>query len=307
MSIDLTNPMFTNEDSARAYFEAIRWPNGPVCSHCGVVNEATLVKGKSHRPGMYQCNACREPFTVTIGSVMESSHVPLHKWALAFRLMASSKKGVSAHQLMRSLGLGSYRTAWFMAHRVREAMADRDPEPLGGKGKTVEIDETFIGKPDQHFVNGKGWQGKRGTATKRKVLTMVERGGRSVSVKVEDLTQATLKTVIGKHVVLDSTLNTDEAQHYKALGKNFADHEAVNHGNEEYARGETTTNTVEGFFGIFKRGMVGVYHQCGEGHLQAYLNEFDFRYSNRIKLGVDDTERTRRAIKGAEGKRLTYR
>jgi transposase-like protein len=307
MSIDLTNPMFTNEDAARAYFEGVRWPNGPVCPHCGVVNEATLVKGKSHRPGMYQCNACREPFTVTIGSVMESSHVPLHKWALAFRLMASSKKGVSAHQLMRNLGLGSYRTAWFMAHRVREAMADRDPEPLGGKGKTVEIDETFIGKPDQVFVNGKGWQGKRGTATKRKVLTMVERGGRSVSVKVEDLTQATLKTVIGKHVVLDSILNTDEAQHYKALGKNFADHQAVNHGNEEYARGETTTNTVEGFFGIFKRGMVGVYHHCGEAHLQAYLNEFDFRYSNRIRLGVDDTERTRRAIKGAEGKRLTYR
>src|SRR5580700_1926596 len=238
MTADLLNPIFTDATKARAHFEAIRWPNGPVCSHCGVVNEATLVKGKSHRPGMYQCNACREPFTVTIGSVMESSHVPLHKWALAFRLMASSKKGVSAHQLMRSLGLGSYRTAWFMAHRVREAMADRDPEPLGGRGKTVEIDETFIGKPDQKFVNGKGWQGKRGTATKRKVLTMVERGGRSVSVKVEDLTQATLKNVIGKHVVLDSTLNTDEAQHYKALGKNFAEHEAVNHGDGEYARGE---------------------------------------------------------------------
>jgi len=241
MSIDLTNPMFTNEDAARAYFEGVRWPDGPVCPHCGVINEATLVKGQSHRPGLYQCNACREPFTVTIGSVMESSHVPLHKWALAFRLMASSKKGVSAHQLMRSLGLGSYRTAWFMAHRVREAMADRDPEPLGGKGKTVEIDETFIGKPDQRFVNGKGWQGKRGTATKRKVLTMVERGGRS------------------------------------------------------------------GFFGIFKRGMIGTFHHCGENHLQAYLNEFDFRYSNRIKLGVDDTERMRRAVKGAEGKRLTYK
>ena len=307
MSFDLTNPIFNDEDAARGYFEGVRWPNGPVCPHCGVVNEATLVKGKSHRPGMYQCNACREPFTVTIGSVMESSHVPLTKWALAFRLMAASKKGVSAHQLMRMLGLGSYRTAWFMAHRVREAMADRDPEPLGGKGKTVEIDETFIGKPDQKFVTGKGWQGRRGTATKRKVLTMVERGGRSVSVKVEDLTQATLKNVIGKHVVLDSTLNTDEAQHYKALGKNFAEHEAVNHGDGEYARGVTTTNTVEGFFGIFKRGMTGVYQHCGEAHLQAYLNEFDFRYSNRIKLGVDDVERTRRAVKGSEGKRLTYK
>jgi transposase-like protein len=190
-------------------------------------------------------------------------------------------------------------------------MADRDPEPLGGKGKTVEIDETFIGKPDQKFVNGKGWQGKRGTATKRKVLTMVERGGRSVSVKVEDLTQKTLKAIIGKTVVLDSILNTDEAQHYKALGKSFSDHKAVNHGNGEYSRRDgdqkTTTNTVEGFFGIFKRGMIGVYHHCGEEHLQAYLNEFDFRYSNRSGLGIDDTERANRAIRGAAGKRLTYR
>jgi transposase-like protein len=308
MAFDLTDPIFNNEDAARAYFESVRWPDGkPVCPHCGVIGQATLVHGKSHRPGMYQCNACREPFTVTVGSVMESSHVPLHKWALAFRLMAASKKGVSAHQLMRLLGLGSYRTAWFLAHRVREAMADRDPEPLGGKGKTVEIDETFIGKPDEVFVNGKGWQAKRGTATKRKVLTMVERGGRAVSVKVEDLSIQTLKTVIGKHVVLDSTLNTDEAQHYKALGRKFAEHEAVNHSEGEYARGETTTNTVEGFFGIFKRGMVGTYQHCGEGHLHAYLSEFDFRYSNRIKLGVDDTERTRLAVKGAEGKRLTYR
>jgi transposase-like protein len=308
MAFDLTDPIFNNEDAARAYFESIRWPDGkPVCPHCGVIGQATLVHGKSHRPGMYQCNACHEPFTVTVGSVMESSHIPLHKWALAFRLMASSKKGVSAHQLMRMLGLGSYRTAWFMAHRVREAMADRDPEPLGGKGKTVEIDETFIGKPEDTFVSGKGWQGKRGTATKRKVLTMVERGGRSVSVKVEDLTQATLKEVIGRTVVLDSTLNTDEADHYKALGKNFADHQAVNHSAGEYARGETTTNTVEGFFGIFKRGMVGVYQHCGEHHLQAYLNEFDFRYSNRSALGIEDTERARRAVKGAAGKRLTYK
>ena len=312
MAFDLTNPIFNNEDAARAYFESIRWPDGkPVCPHCGVIGQATLVKGESHRPGMYQCNACLKPFTVTVGSVMESSHVPLHKWALAFRLMASSKKGFSAHQLMRSLGLGSYRTAWFMAHRVREAMADRDPEPLGGKGKTVEIDETFIGKPDQTFVSGNGRQGKRGTATKRNVLTMVERGGRAVSVKVEDLTVQTLKTVIGKHVVLDSTLNTDEAQFYKPIGKRFAEHQAVNHSAEEYVRREggklTTTNTVEGFFGVFKRGMTGVYQHCGENHLQAYLNEFDFRYSNRSALGVEDTDRAVRAVKGAEGKRLTYK
>lgn len=311
MSINLTDPIFHNEDAARAYFETLHWPNGPVCPHCGVVNEATALKGEAHRPGLYKCRACDEQFSVTVGTVMESSHIPLHKWALAFRLMAGSKKGVSAHQLMRELGLGSYRTAWFLAHRVREAMADRDPEPLGGKGKTVEVDETFIGKPDEVFVNGKGWQSKRGTATKRKVLTMVERNGRAVSVKVEDLTVDTLKTVIGRTVVLDSTLNTDEAQHYKALGKNFAAHAAVNHSAEEYVRREgdkvTTTNTVEGFFGIFKRGMVGVYQHCGDQHLQAYLNEFDFRYSNRIALGVDDTERASRAVTGARGKRLTYK
>ena len=310
MSFDLTNPIFHNEDGARAYFEGIHWPNGPVCPKCGVVNEATVLKGSAHRPGLYKCRACEEQFSVTVGTVMESSHIPLHKWALAFRLMAGSKKGVSAHQLMRELGLGSYRTAWFLAHRVREAMADRDPEPLGGKGKTVEIDETFIGKPDDVFVSGKGWQSKRGTATKRKVLTMVERGGRAISVKVEDLTVETLKTVIGKHVVLDSDLNTDEAQHYKTLGKKFASHDAVNHSEEEYVCRNgakiVTTNTVEGFFGIFKRGMTGVYQHCAEHHLQAYLNEFDFRYSNRSALGVEDTERASRAVKGARDKRLTY-
>jgi transposase-like protein len=307
MSTDLTNPIFSNEEAARKHFEALRWPKGRICPHCGIVDNSVELKGESTRAGLYKCRACDLQFSAMIGTVMESSHVPMTKWALAFHLMAASKKGVSAHQLMRMLGLGSYRTAWFIAHRVREAMADRDPEPLGGKGKTVEIDETFIGKPEDKFVSGKGWQGKRGTATKRKVLTMVERGGRSVSVKVEDLTQATLKEVIGRTVVLDSTLNTDEAQHYKALGKNFADHQAVNHGSGEYARGETTTNTVEGFFGIFKRGMVGVYHHCGEDHLQAYLHEFDFRYSNRSGLGIDDTERAHRAIRGAQGKRLTYR
>jgi transposase-like protein len=310
MSIDLTNEIFNNEDAARKYFEALHWPNGPVCPHCGVINEATELKGSKHRPGLYKCRACEEQFSVTVGTVMESSHIPLHKWALAFRLMAGSKKGVSAHQLMRELGLGSYRTAWFLAHRVREAMADRDPEPLGGKDKTVEVDETYIGKPDATFVNGKGWVSKRGTATKRKVLTMVERGGRAVSVKVDDLTIPTIKKILGAHVVLDSTLNTDEAQFYKQPGKAFADHKSVNHGNEEYVRYDdgkkTTTNTVEGFFGIFKRGMTGIYHHCGEQHLQAYLNEFDFRYSNRVKLGVDDTERASRAVKGAVGKRLTY-
>ena len=304
---NLTDPIFTDENAARAHFERIRWPDGrAVCPHCGVVGENTRVMGKSHRPGLIQCNACQKPFTVTVGSVMESSHVPLHKWALGFHLMASSKKGISAHQLMRNLGLGSYRTAWFMAHRIREAMFEPDPEPFGGKDVHVEVDETFIGKPDSTFVNGKGWQMKRGTATKRKVVTLVERGGRAKSIKVDELDIKTIRKVLFNNIVLDSTLNTDEAQHYKNPGKEFAKHNRVNHSEGEYVRGDATTNTVEGFFGIFKRGMRGVYHHCGEQHLQAYLNEFDFRYSNRSGLGVDDTERARRAIKGAEGKRLTY-
>jgi transposase-like protein len=292
MSTNLTDPIFHDEDKARAHFEAIRWPDGkPICPHCGVIGQTTLVHGKSHRSGMYQCNACREPFTAMIGTVMESSHIPMTKWALAFHLMASSKKGYSAHQLMRTLGLGSYRTAWFMAHRIREAMNDQDPEPFGGKGKVVEVDETFIGKPEYIFVSGKGWQEKRGTATKRKVVSLVERGGRAKLIN----------KVLFNNIVLDSRLHTDEAQHYKKPGKEFAKHERVNHSEGEYARGDVTTNTVEGFFGIFKRGMTGVYQ-----HSQAYLNEFDFRYSNRIALGVNDTECAHRAIKGSHGKRLTY-
>ena len=262
MSVDLTNPIFHNEEAARAYFEKLHWPEGPICPHCGIVNEATALMGDAHRAGVYKCRACGEQFSVTVGTVMEFSHVPLHKWALAFRLMAGSKKGVAAHQLMRELGLGSYRTAWFLAHRVREAMSVPDPEPLGGKGKTVEVDETYIGKPDEVFVSGKGWHKKRGTNTKQKVLTMVERGGRAVSVKVEDLTIPTVKKVLGDHVVLDSRLNTDEAQWYKQPGKAFAGHDAANHSDSEYVRGDTTTNTVEGYFGIFKRGMVGVYQHC---------------------------------------------
>jgi transposase-like protein len=220
--------------------------------------------------------------------------------------MASSKKGFSAHQLSRTLNV-TYKTAWFVSHRIREAMADHDPEPFGGKDKVVEVDETFHGPSDDIFVNDKGWQKKRGTGSKRKIISLVERKGRAKSVKVEDLTLPTIRKVLFNNIVLDSTLNTDEAQHYKEPGREFAKHEAVNHSQGEYKRGTACTNTVEGFFSIFKRGMVGVYQHCGEQHLQRYLHEFDFRYSNRSKLGVEDSERTTLAIKGADGKRLTYR
>jgi hypothetical protein len=221
-------------------------------------------------------------------------------------LMGSSKKGVSAHQLHRMLGV-TYKTAWFMAHRLRMAMAELNPQPLGGKGRVVEADETFIGKPGEIFVSGRGWVQMRGTTTKRKVIALVERGGRARSFHVENLDAATIRKTLGENVSLESRLHTDEAHHYRKPGEKFAAHERVNHGNQEYARGDVTTNTVEGFFSIFKRGMKGVYHHCSEAHLQRYLDEFDFRYSNRTALGVEDAERCRKIIAGIAGKRLTYR
>jgi transposase-like protein len=306
MADDLANPIFSDESKAREHFEAVRWPDGPVCPHCGVVGNATQLKGASTRPGVYKCRECAKPFSATVGTVFERSHIPLHKWLLAMHLLCASKKGISSHQLHRMLGV-TYKTAWFMTHRIREAMRDDDPAPLGGKDKVIEADETFLGPARDVFVNDRGWVKERGTHTKMKVFTLVERGGRARSVKVEDLTTATLRDVLVTRASRESRLHTDEAQHYKSVGREFAKHEAVNHSEKEYARGDVTTNTVEGFFSIFKRGMVGVYQHCAEKHLQRYLHEFDFRYSNRVALGVDDAERTTRAIKGVGGKRLTYR
>ena len=305
--LNLTDPIYHDEDAARAHLEVLRWPNGPVCPYCGCQDgEVRALAGGSMGKGWFYCGHCSEKFTVRVGAVYERSHIPLHKWVLAFRLMASSKKGISAHQLHRTLGI-TYKSAWFMAHRIREAMRDDDPAPLGGKDKVVEADETFLGPARDVFVNNRGWIKERGTHSKMKVLTVVERGGKARSVKVERLTSEELRSFIVQNASRESRLHTDEAQHYKGIGREFASHEAVNHSADEYARGDVTTNTVEGFFSIFKRGMVGVYQHCGEQHLQRYLDEFDFRYSNRVALGVDDAERTTRAIKGAEGKRLTYR
>ena len=295
---NLTNKIFTDLEAARKHFEAIRWPHGPVCPHCGTVNEATQVKGKSHRPGMYQCNACREPFTVTVGTVMEKSKIPLTKWALGFHLMASSKKGISAHQMHRTLGV-TYKTAWFMAHRIREAMMPVNPSPMGGPDKTIESDETFIGRKE-------GRKLKRGTAHKMAVLSLVERGGKVRSFKIDNVDRKTVQEILHRQIDIDSRLMTDEAAHY-GYGVGFDKHERVNHRANEYARGDVSTNTVEGFFSIFKRGMHGVYQHCGEQHLHRYLSEFDFRYSHREKTGYNDAARTIRAIAGAEGRRLTYR
>lgn len=312
---DLTNPIFHDNEAAREYLEAVRWPHGPVCSHCGNLDRDTItaLNGKSHRDGLYQCNACREPFTVTVGGVMERSHIPLCKWVLGFHLMAASKKGVSAHQLMRMLGLGSYRTAWFMAHRIREAMKDAAPGPLGGSGKIVEADETYFGKREtrrpsaqrkgRSFTKG----GKSGPGGKRAVVALVERGGKVRSFHVDHATAANVREVLVRNVSRETALHTDESQLYTKTGEEFAGHKTVKHSVGEYVRGAVHTNTVEGVFSVFKRGMKGVYQHCGEAHLHRYLAEFDFRYNNRIALGVDDTERALNAVKGAAGKRLVYR
>ncbi len=304
MSI-LNEPRFHDEQAAYEWVEAHVWPDGRVCPHCGTVERSGKLAGKSTRIGTYKCYACRKPFTVKIGTIFEASHVRLHIWLQAIFLMVSSKKGISANQLHRTLGV-TLKTAWFMGHRIREAMKDSSPELMGGGGKVVEVDETFIGKPDSVFVTGKGWQGMRAYHSKQKVISLVERGGQSRSIKVDNLSAETISKVLFENVDRDSRLHTDQARHYIKPGKEFAKHESVNHSAYEYARGDVTTNTVEGFFGIFKRGMRGVYQHCREHHLQRYLYEFDFRYSNRAALEVSDAERADKVLSGITGKRLTY-
>jgi transposase-like protein len=314
MTTDLTDPMFHDEDAARAYFEKMRWPQGPVCGHCGVMNEATRMAGKTTRSGLYQCNACRESFSVTLGTVMEDTRLPLHKWALAFFLMASSKKGVSAHQLHRSLHI-TYKTAWFLAHRIREAMTEKSPAAIGGEGKIVEADEMYHGTKETPTPLSRGRiptptkSGKSGGAKKRVVVALVERGGeaRAVAMTGKPVTSKNVREVLVKHADRKSRLMTDESNLYPSIGTEFATHETVNHSKKEYARGDVTTNTVEGFFGVFKRGFTGIYQHCGEQHFQRYLEEFTFRYNNRIALGIDDATRANYAVIGAQGKRLTYR
>ena len=304
MTADLTNPIFTDETAAREWLEGKRWPNGPVCPHCGTTAEGVhRLEGGAHRPGLYQCNGCHGQFSVTIGTLYERSHIPLHKWLLATHLLTSSKKGMSAHQLHRMLGI-TYKSAWFMAHRIREGMTDNGSSgTMGGNGKVIEADETYYG-PKQYTHGRKGKQGPGG---KRKVVTLVERKGGARSFHVENIDGKTIRKVLLGNASPKSRLMTDEAGVYPSIGLQFADHKAVMHSAGEYVRGDVHTNTIEGFFSIFKRGMHGVYQHCGERHLQRYLNEFDFRYSNRSALGVTDAMRAERAIKGIEGKRLTYR
>jgi transposase-like protein len=309
MTIDLTNPIFHDEDAARAHMERTRWPNGPVCPHCGAFDRVTRMEGEKHRPGTFQCNQCREQFTVTVGSVMERSHIPLPKWVLAFYLMAASKKGMSAHQLHRTLHL-TYKTAWFMCHRIREAMRDASPSPLGGEGKIIEADEAYHGRVETPAPSpkrkGRPYLKRNATKQKRPIFALVERGGEARAFHMPVVTSKNIREKLVTHASRKSRLQTDESALYPRIGKEFAVHETIHHAVGEYARGDVTTNSVEGFFGIFKRGMVGIYQHCGEAHLQRYLDEFTFRYSNRLYLGVDDERRAVLAIRGADGKRLTY-
>jgi transposase-like protein len=300
MSLSVFNARaLQDEKAAYRWVEAQVWPDGPVCPHCGGVDRISPMKGRSTRIGTYKCYQCRKPFTVKVGTVFESSHIPMRVWLQAMVLMCASKKGVSSNQLHRSLGV-SLKSAWFMSHRIREAMHTVGMEPMGGAGQVVEVDETFYGQV-------KGEPKRRGTGHKHVVLSLIHRGGSARSFHVEGTRIADIAPVIRENLARESTMMTDEGTYYREVGREFARHDTVNHKQEEYVRGDAHTNTAENFFSIFKRGMHGVYQHCSEKHLHRYLAEFDFRYSNRAKLGVDDGERTARALKGIVGKRLTYR
>jgi transposase-like protein len=295
---NLTEARFHNDVAAREYLEATLWPNGPVCPHCGSINNAYATK----KIGLYRCGAkeCRMDFTVTVGTVFERSKIALHKWLLASFLICSSKKGMSAHQLHRTLGV-TYKTAWFMAHRLREAMKDTSTAPLGSDGGAVEVDETYWGN------TGKQAKGARGWAHKMKVVSLVERNGQKRSFHVANVNHKTVGPILKKQLSVKARLMTDETSVYNKVGKEFASHDKVNHSAGEYSRGDITTNTVESSFAIFKRGLYGTFHHVSEAHLQRYATEFDFRWNTRTKLGFTDADRTLVAIKNISGKRLTYR
>jgi len=301
----LTDAKFHNEDAARAHLEALRWPDGPYCPHCGNSEPTTIrrLEGKSHRPGLHQCNECREHFTVTVGTVMERSHIPLAKWVLGFHLMNASKKGMSAHQLHRMLGI-TYKSAWFMAMRIREAMRDESPSAMGGPDKPVQADETYYGATSSRATGH-----RRRRKEKAIVVGLVDQTTGAVrGFHVTHATGDTIRDILFTNVTRRSTLVSDESNLYRYAGKAFGKHETVTHWKAEYVNKDGfTTNNVENFFGIFKKGLVGTYHFVSQKHLQRYLDEFTFRYTHRVGVGIDDGERAALAIRGATGKRLTYR
>lgn len=302
----LDDPRFNDEAAAFAYVESKLWPNGPVCPHCGNADHKRIRKmeGKTTRLGLHACYECKGQFTVRQGTIFESSHLALNLWLQVIHLMCASKKGVSTRQIQRMLSC-SMKTAWFLTHRIREAMRDGSLAPMGGAGGVVEIDETYIGRKD-------GFEVRRGSGHKNAVLTLVERNGRAKSFHVENTRKDEVLPIVRANVAREAHVMTDEAPQYARLGEDFAKHGAVEHSRGEYGytdrkSGEKiNTNTVEGYYSIFKRGMIGVYQHCGEQHLHRYLAEFDFRYSHRIKTGYDDAKRAERALLGVKGKRLTY-
>jgi transposase-like protein len=301
----LNNAIFQDAAKAREWLESLLWAKGRSCGYCGTLEASSPLKG---RDGYYQCKACRKQFTVTVGTVFERSHISLNKWLMAAFLMAASKKGISAHQGHRMLGI-TYKSAWFMWHRLREAMQAGHLPPLGGKGKVVEVDETYLGNLPAHKapLRKNPNRPKFGPSHKRAIVSLVERGGKARSFYAENAPVETVAKIVRENVAKESRLHTDTSRVYTKVGREFAAHESVNHFEKEFARGDVTTNSIEGFFSIFKRGMKGVYQHCGEQHLHRYLAEFDFRYNERVALGVNDSERATKMLQGIVGKRLTYR
>jgi transposase-like protein len=302
MDIDLTDPIFHDEAKATAHMEADRWPNEVNCPFCGSLNVHKM--GGKTQAGMFLCNDCRDKFTVRTGTVFERSHIPLHKWLLATHLMAASKKSMSALQLQRMLGLGSYRTAWFMCHRIREAMMPKTRGPLGGEGKIIEADESYFGGKEKNKHVSKRKKGNIGGQGKQIVFALVERDGHSHSFRVANVSGDELRPLIVTHASRKSSLMTDQGGQYLHVGKEFARHESVNHGDDEYVRGDAYTNTAECRFSLMKRAVYGAHHAISEAHLPRYLAEWDFKWNTRK---MKDGERAAHALKGAEGKRLTYR
>jgi transposase-like protein len=303
----ISEPQFHNEEAAYQFVESRLWPHGPVCPHCGVIGAHYQLKGKTTRVGLWKCKDCRKPFTVKIGTIFEDSHIPMRLWLQAIFLISSSKKGISSNQLHRTLGV-TLKSAWFLSHRIREAMRSGGLSAFGSNGGDVEVDETFIG----HDKNKKpkGVKKGRGYEHKNKVLSLVDRStGRAISMVVDDLKAKTIIPLLKENIAREARILTDEAGQYRYLLMHFLDHGFVSHSVGEYvSRIDKTihTNTIEGFFSIFKRGMKGVYQHCGHHHLNRYLAEFDFRYNNRIALGVNDEERAEKILQGVKGKRLTY-
>ena len=303
-TVDLTNPIFTDLEKARAHFEAIRWPQGCHCPFCGSFDRVAPLGGKSMGPGWYHCKECRKKFTAAVGTIYERSHIPMTKWLLATHLMCASKKGMSAHQLHRMIGL-PYKTAWFMAHRIREGMRELNPTgPLGGEGVTVEFDETYVGGKEKNKHARKRNARNIGGTGKEAVFSLVERGGRVRSHHIPNVTGRTLRPIMDEQIAEASRTMSDDGGARVRHGR--PEHSSVNHSIGEYVRGDVHTNTIEGYFSIMKRGIVGVYHHVSPQHLKRYLAEYDFRYNERMALNVTDAERTRKAIAGVVGKRMTY-